>query len=92
MILGETLDAQSIGTIVQTPDSEVRKVSLTNVTQCWPNSPTPDNWFCFGNTENFFVESDSGGPVMVMEENRLLFSINHHTSSLIFFLGGSLQE
>jgi len=68
--IGETLDAQSIGTIVQTPDSEVRKVSLTNVTQCWPNSPTPDNWFCFGNTENFFVESDSGGPVMVMEENR----------------------
>ena len=77
MILGETLDTKSIGTVVQTPDSEVRTVMLTNVTQCWPNSPTPDNWFCFGKKDNFFVETDVGGPVIVREENRLLFSINH---------------
>ena len=91
LILGEKLDTNNQGTIVQTKINKAfrektRNLMLTNVTQCWPDSTTPENWFCFGSRENIFTAVDSGGPVMVGQNNRLwVFITNIHYSASASF-------
>jgi len=49
---------------------ELKDLKLKEVKECWSGASEPANWFCFdGNDDSYACNGDSGGPVMVKNNN-----------------------